>query len=85
MSKRRKEEEIFVNNYKPLSPSDFYTESRLQDALSRPTEYVNNAEMKKFDMIYYDLHKKNWTTLWNTIKQLLRTHLTILTGKRQTI
>ena len=50
MSRRRKEEKIFVNNYIPLALSDFYTKSRLQDVLSRPTEY--------FDLIYNDLHQK---------------------------
>ena len=73
MSRRRKEEKIVVNNYIPLAPSDFYSKSRLQDVLSRPTEYFNNAEIKNFDLIYNDL--------WNTIKRLLRTDLKILTGK----
>ena len=50
MSRRRKEEKIFVNNYIPLALSDFYTKSRSQDVLSRPTEY--------FDLIYNDLHQK---------------------------
>ena len=47
MPRRREEEKIFVNNYIPLPPSDFYTKSRLQDVLNRPTEYFNNAEIKK--------------------------------------
>ena len=57
MSRRRKEK-IFVNNYIPLPPSDFYTKSRLQDVLNRPTQYFNNAEIKNFDLIYNDLHQK---------------------------
>ena len=58
MSRRRKEEKTFVNNYMPLAPSYFYMKSRLQDILSRPTEYFNNAEIKVFDLIYNDLHQK---------------------------
>ena len=58
MSRRRKEEKIFVNNYIPLTPSDFYTKSRLQDVLNRPREYFDNAEIKNFDLIYNDLHQK---------------------------
>ena len=57
MSRRRKEK-IFVNNYIPLTPSDFYTKSRLQDVLNRLREYFNNAEIKNFDLIYNDLHQK---------------------------
>ena len=56
MSRRRKEEKIFVNNYIPPAPSDFYTKSRLQDVLKRPAEYFNNAEVKNFDLICHDLH-----------------------------
>ena len=58
MSRRGKEEKIFVNNYIPLTLSDFYTKSRLQDILNRPTEYFNNAEIKNFDLIYNDLRQK---------------------------
>ena len=48
MSRRTKEEKIFVNNYIPLPPDDFYTKSKLQDALSRPSQYFTNAEIKNF-------------------------------------
>ena len=58
MSRRGKEEKIFVNNYIPLTLSDFYTKSRLQDILNRSMEYFNIAEMKNFDLIYNDLHQK---------------------------
>ena len=58
MSRRRKEEKIFVNNYVPLPPDDFYTKSKLQDVLNRPSHYFANAEIKKFDIIYHDLHQK---------------------------
>ena len=58
MSRRRKEEKIFVNNCIPLASSGFYTKSRLQDVLSRPMEYFNNVEIKNFDLIYHDLHQK---------------------------
>ena len=58
MSRRRKEEKIFVNNYIPLTPSDFYMKSRLQDVLNRPREYFDNAEIKNFDLIYNDLRQK---------------------------
>ena len=58
MSRRGKEEKIFINNYIPLAPSHFYTKSRLQDVLSRPIECFNNSEIKNFDLIYYDLHQK---------------------------
>ena len=37
MSRRRKEEKIFVNNYVPLRPDDFYIKSKLQDVLNRPS------------------------------------------------
>ena len=37
MSRRRKEEKIFVNNYVPLPPDDFYIKSKLQDVLNRPS------------------------------------------------
>ena len=40
---------------------------------------------KIFDIIYHDLHQKKWFNLWNTTRQLLRTDLKILTGKRQTV
>ena len=46
MPRRRKEEKIFVNSYIPPASSDFYTKTRLQDILNRPTEYFNNAEKK---------------------------------------
>ena len=58
MSRRRKEEKICVNNCIPLASSDFYTKSRLQDVLSRPMEYFNNAEIKNFDLIHHHLHQK---------------------------
>ena len=57
-SRKKKNKKIFVNNYIPLAPSDFYMKSTLQDVLSRPMEYFNNAEIKNFDLIYYDLHQK---------------------------
>ena len=37
MSRRRKEEKIFVNNYVPLPPDDFYTKRKLQNVLNRPS------------------------------------------------
>ena len=58
MSGRRKEETIFVNNYVPLPPDEFYTKSKLQDILNRPSQYFANAEIKKIDIIYHDLHQK---------------------------
>ena len=58
MSGRRKEETIFVNNYVPLPPDEFYTKSKLQDILNRPSQYFANAEIKKVDIIYHDLHQK---------------------------
>ena len=58
MSRSRKEEKIFVNNYVPLPPDDFYTKSKLQDVLNRPSQYFANAETKHFDILYHDLHKK---------------------------
>ena len=58
MSRRWKEEKIFVNNYLPLPPDEFCTKSKLQDVLNRPSQYFANAEIKKFDIIYHDLHQK---------------------------
>ena len=55
---RRNEEKIFVNNYIPLPPSEFYTKSRLEDILSKPSQYFPNAEIKNFYIIYHDLHQK---------------------------
>ena len=40
------QQEIFVSNYIPLTPDDFYTKSKLQDVLSRPSQYFANAEIK---------------------------------------
>ena len=37
MSRRRKEEKILIHNYVPLPPDDFYTKSKLQDVLNRPS------------------------------------------------
>ena len=82
---RGKEEKIFVNNYVPLPPDDFYTKIKLQDVLNRPSQHFANAEIKNFDITNHDLHQKKWTYLWNTTRQLLRTDLKILTGKLQTI
>ena len=64
------QEEIFVNNYIPLSPDDFYTKSKLQDVLCRPSQYFANAEIKNFDIIYHDLHQ-------NKIDQSLEHYQTI--------
>ena len=58
MSRRRKEEKIFGNNYVPLTPDDFYTKSKLQDVLNRPSQYFANAEIKNFDIIHHDLQQK---------------------------
>ena len=55
---RRKKEKIFVNNYILLPSFDFYTKSRLQDILSRPSQYFANVEIKNFDIIYHDLYQK---------------------------
>ena len=44
---RRNEEKIFVNNFIPLPPDDFYTKSKLQDVLCRPSQCFANAEIKK--------------------------------------
>ena len=55
---RRNEEKIFVNNYILLPPFDFYTKSRLQDILSKPSQYFANVEIKNFDIIYHNLHHK---------------------------
>ena len=55
---RRSKEKIFVNNYTPLPPDDFYTKSKLQDVLCKPSQYFSNAEIKHFDIIYHDLHQK---------------------------
>ena len=55
---RRSEEKIFVNNYTPLPPDDFYTKSKLQDVLCKPSQYFAIAEIKHFDIIYHDLHQK---------------------------
>ena len=55
---RRNEEKIFVNNYILLPPFDFYTKSRLQDILSKPSQYFANVEIKNFDIIYHDLYQK---------------------------
>ena len=55
---RRNEERIFVNNYIPLPPDDFYTKSKLQDVLCRPSQYFANAKIKIFDIIYHELHQK---------------------------
>ena len=58
MSRRRKEEKIFVNSYIPPASSDFYTKTRLQDILNRPTEYFNNAEKKlRFDLSWFTSEK----------------------------
>ena len=54
----RRNEEFFVKNYIPLSPDDFYTKSKLQDVLCRPSQYFANVEIKNFDIIYHDLHQK---------------------------
>ena len=48
---RGNEEKIFVNNYIPLPPDDFHTKSKLQDVLSRPSQYLANVEIKNFDTI----------------------------------
>ena len=55
---RRNEERIFVNNYIPLPPDDFYTKSKLQDVLCRPSQYFANAKIKIFDIICHELHQK---------------------------
>ena len=55
---RRNDEKLFVNNYKPLPSSDFYTKSRLQDILSKLSQYFANAEIKNFDIIYHNLYQK---------------------------
>ena len=39
-------EEIFVNNYKLLLPNDFYSKSKLQDVLRRPSQYFANIKIK---------------------------------------
>ena len=41
-----------------MLPFDFYTKSRLQDILSKPSQYFANVEIKSFDIIYDDLHQK---------------------------
>ena len=55
---RWNEEKIFVNNYIPLPPFDFYAKSRLQDILSKPSQYFANVEIKNFDIMYHNLHHK---------------------------
>ena len=55
---RKCEENIFVNNYILLPPFDFYTESRLKDILSQPSQHFANVEIKNFDIIYHELHQK---------------------------
>ena len=55
---RRSEEKIFVNNYIQLSTDRFYTKSKLQDVLCRPSQYFANAEIKHLDIIYHDLRQK---------------------------
>ena len=82
---RRNEEKIFVNNYIPLPPDDFYTKSKLQDVLCRSSQYFANAEIKNVDIIYLDLHQKKMNQPWNTKGQLVMTDLMILTGKRQIV
>ena len=54
----RRNEEFFVKNYIPLPPDDFYTKSKLQDVLCRPSQYFANVEINNFDIIYHDLHQK---------------------------
>ena len=51
-------EKIFVNNYILLPPSNFYKKSRLQDILSKLSQYVANAEIKNFDVIYHNSNQK---------------------------
>ena len=55
---RRNEEKIFVNNYIPLPPVDFYSKSKLQNILRNPSQYFASAQIMNFDIIYYDLHQK---------------------------
>ena len=55
---RRNEEKIFVNNYIPLPPDDFYLKSKLQDVLINPSQYFANAQITNFDIIYYNLQQK---------------------------
>ena len=85
MSRRRKEEKIFINNYIPLASSEFYTKSKFKDVLVDQRNILIMQRSKTsfwFTSIYI---RKNWATLWNTIKRLLRTDLKILTSKRYTI
>ena len=55
---RKNEEKLFVNNYIPLPPDDFYTKSKLQDVLCRTTQYFANVEIKNVDIIYHNLHQR---------------------------
>ena len=48
---RRNEEKIFVNNYVPLPPDDFYLKSKLQDVLRNSSQYFANAQITNFDII----------------------------------
>ena len=65
----------FVNNYIPLPPSDFYTKSRLQDVLSKPSKYFANVEIKNFDIIYHDLHQKELTYPLNHYQKIFKDSL----------
>ena len=77
----RRNEKFFVKNYIPLPPDDFYTKSKLQDVLCRPSQCFANAEIKKFDIIYHDLHQKKMDQPLQHSRQLLTTDLKILTSE----
>ena len=64
---RRNEEKIFINNYIPLAPSNLYMKSKLQDTLSKPSQYFAHAEIKNFDIIYHDLHQKKNGLFFETL------------------
>ena len=72
---RRNTEKTFVNNYIPLSPSDFYTKSRSQDVLSKPSQYFANVEIKNFDIIYHNLHQKEQTYPLNHYQKIFKDSL----------